>query len=73
MGVQTRSRSVRCPSAARQRLNWGRAVRITDALLRLVDSGTPAVVYVTDGHYFEIGARQGLLAANNFINTSGFP
>jgi len=45
--------------------------RITDALLRLVDSAVPPVVYVTDGQYFDIGDRQGLLAANNFVDTSG--
>ena len=43
--------------------------RITDALLRLVDSGAPPRVYVTDGQYFDIGDRQGLLAANNFMDT----
>ncbi|MGK2880338.1 MAG: sugar phosphate nucleotidyltransferase [Mycobacterium sp.] len=45
--------------------------RITDALLRLVDAGAPPRVYVTDGQYFDIGDRQGLLAANNFMNTTG--
>jgi UTP--glucose-1-phosphate uridylyltransferase len=44
--------------------------RITDALSRLVDSGVPPVVYVTDGRYFDIGDRKGLLAANNFMDTS---
>jgi UTP--glucose-1-phosphate uridylyltransferase len=47
--------------------------RITDALLRLVDSGVPPLVYVTDGQYFDIGDRQGLLAANNFMATRGLP
>jgi UTP--glucose-1-phosphate uridylyltransferase len=37
--------------------------RITDALLQLVDSGVPPLVYVTTGHYFDIGQPQGLLAA----------
>ncbi|MEW2478346.1 sugar phosphate nucleotidyltransferase [Mycobacterium sp. NPDC049093] len=45
--------------------------RITDALLRLVDSGLPPVVHVTDGQYFDIGHRQGLLAANNFVAARG--
>lgn len=43
--------------------------RITDALLRLVDSGAPPLVYTTDGQYFDIGDRRGLLAANNFMDT----
>jgi UTP--glucose-1-phosphate uridylyltransferase len=30
-------------------------------------------VYVTDGQYFEIGDRQALLAANNFMDTRGLP
>lgn len=47
--------------------------RITDALLRLVDSGTPPRVYVTDGQYFDIGDRQGLLAANNFMASCDLP
>ena len=47
--------------------------RITDALLRLVDSGVPPLVCVTDGQYFDIGDRQGLLAANNFMDTRGLP
>jgi UTP--glucose-1-phosphate uridylyltransferase len=47
--------------------------RITDALLRLVASGVPPLVYVTDGQYFDIGDRQGLLAANNFMDTRGLP
>lgn len=46
--------------------------RITDALLQLVESGVPPSVYVTDGQYFDIGDRQGLLAANNFIDTHKF-
>ncbi|GAB5895427.1 hypothetical protein [Mycolicibacterium mageritense] len=46
--------------------------RITDALLRLMDAGLPPpVVHVTDGQYFDIGDRQGLLAANNFVATQG--
>lgn len=45
--------------------------RVTDALLRLVDAGLPPVVHVTDGQYFDIGDRQGLLAANNFVATQG--
>lgn len=44
--------------------------RITDALLRLMDSGMPPLVYVTDGQYFDIGDRRGLLAANNYLDTS---
>jgi UTP--glucose-1-phosphate uridylyltransferase len=44
--------------------------RITDALLRSVDSGAPPRVYVTDGQYFDIGDRHGLLAANNFIDAT---
>lgn len=47
--------------------------RITDALLRLVDSGTRPVVYVTDAHYFDIGNRQGLLAANNYADGEKSP
>lgn len=47
--------------------------RITDALLRLVDSGAPPIVYVTAGRYFDIGDRQGLLAANNFVVSTGLP
>lgn len=46
--------------------------RFTDALLRLVDSAAPPLVYVADGHYFYTGGRRGLLAANNFISTNGF-
>jgi UTP--glucose-1-phosphate uridylyltransferase len=42
--------------------------RITDALLRLVDAEAPPLVYVTDGQYFDIGDRRGLLAANNFLD-----
>jgi UTP--glucose-1-phosphate uridylyltransferase len=41
--------------------------------LRLVASGVPPLVYVTDGQYFDIGDRQGLLAANNFMDTRGLP
>jgi UTP--glucose-1-phosphate uridylyltransferase len=44
--------------------------RITDALLRLVDSAPP-LVYVTDGQYFHVGDRRGLLAANNFLDRGG--
>jgi UTP--glucose-1-phosphate uridylyltransferase len=44
--------------------------RITDALLQLVNSGVPPLVYVT-GRYFDIGDRQGLLAANNFMTRDG--
>jgi UTP--glucose-1-phosphate uridylyltransferase len=30
-------------------------------------------LYVTDGQYFDIGDRQGLLTANNFMDTGGLP
>jgi UTP-glucose-1-phosphate uridylyltransferase len=45
--------------------------RITDALLRLVDSEAPPLVYVTDGQYFDVGDHRGLLAANNFLDRGG--
>ncbi|OCB56527.1 hypothetical protein A5722_13960 [Mycobacterium vulneris] len=45
--------------------------RVTDALLRLVDTGLPPVMHVTDGRYFDIGDRQGLPAANNFVASQG--
>ncbi|MGW4096583.1 sugar phosphate nucleotidyltransferase [Mycobacterium sp. NPDC004974] len=47
--------------------------RITDALLRLVDADVPPLVYVTDGQYFDIGDRRGLLAANNFVASRDLP
>lgn len=47
--------------------------RITDALLRMVDSREPPLVYVTDGQYFDIGDREGLLAANNFMASCDHP
>ncbi|KWX24513.1 hypothetical protein AFM11_07405 [Mycolicibacterium wolinskyi] len=47
--------------------------RVTDALLRLMDSGEPPLVYATDGQYFDIGDHRGLLAANNFVDTRGLP
>ena len=38
-----------------------------------VDSGAPPLVYVTDGQCIDIGDHQGLLAANNFMDTRELP
>lgn len=45
--------------------------RITDTLLRLVGAYESPLVYVTNGQYFDIGDRRGLLAANNFAASIG--